>query len=122
MPDGFVPDPVPTSNSGTVEFTYIVENRSGFDYSTTGESITAMVQRPDGLVASEETIKMKYPIFIPAGQKVAVKITIPYGDAIGPVDKNTDLRKAVREHLPKLSGFVLFDQANRFQIELPKGW
>ena len=108
-------------NSGMLEFTYIVENRSGTDYSTTGASVVAMVQRPDGLVASEESIKVKYPIFIPSGQKVAVLLSIPYGD-IGSVDKNTDLRKALREQLPKLSGFVLFDQATRYQIELPKGW
>ena len=81
-----------------------------------------MVRRPDGLAASEEAIKVKYPIFIPKGQKVAVVVGIPYGDILGPVNKNTDLRKAVRDHLPKLSGFVLFDKTKRYQIELPKGW
>ena len=82
----------PTSNPGTLEFTYIVENKSGKDYSTDGASIVAMVRRPDGLAASEEAIKVKYPIFIPAGQKVAIVVGIPYGDILGPVDRKTDLR------------------------------
>ena len=110
------------SKSGTLEFTYIVENKSGKDYSTDGASVIAMVRRPDGLASSEEAINVKYPIFIPTGQKVAVVIGIPYGGVLGRVDKNTDLRKAVREHLPKLTGFVLFDKSKRYQIELPKGW
>lgn len=125
----WLPDVLPPSNSetwvpqssGTLEFTYIVENRSGSDYSTNGTSVVAMVQHPDGLTAFVESINVKYPIFIPSGQKVKVSVNIPYVD-VGSVDKNTDLRKFVRERLPKLSGFVLFDQSNRYQIELPKGW
>jgi len=110
------------ADQGFVEFVYIVENRLDKDYSTDGASIKAMVRRPDGLVSSDDAIKVKYPIFIPSGQKVAVTVSIPYAVALGPIEKDTDMRKTVREKLPKLSGFVLFDQGARYQIELPKDW
>lgn len=112
----------PIANNGTVEFTYIIENHLSKDYSTDGSSIVAMMRQPDGLVNTEDVIHVKYPIFIPSGQKVAVIIGITYHRSIGAIDKDTDLRKTVRENLPKLSGFLLFDQINRYQIELPKDW
>src|SRR5438874_2275903 len=47
--------------AGTVEFTYVVENRGTADYSTSGSSIVAMVRRPDGLVQADADIHVRYP-------------------------------------------------------------
>jgi len=107
---------------GDIEFTYVVENRSGRDYATDGSSIVAMVRRPNGLAASEGDVRVKYPIFIPAGQRVAMKVSIPYASALGPIDGTTNLRERVQKQLPKLAGFVLFDRATRYQIDCPKAW
>ena len=107
------------SEEGSLEFTYVVHNQSGRDYSTTGASVVIMARRPDGLAASEKAIVVGYPIFIPSGERVAVKISIPYGRALGPIEANTDVRRRVREKLPKLAGFVLFDRATRYQIDFP---
>lgn len=115
------PDGTP-DDRGSLQFTYIVENRSARDYSTDGSAVVAMVRRPDGLAASEGDIQVSYPIFIPSGQRVAVKITIPYGSAIGTIDEKTNLQQRVREKLPKLAGFVLFDRSNRYQIDFPRAW
>jgi len=115
------PDGKP-DDRGTVEFTYFLENRSGSDYSSDGSAIVAMVQRPDGLIGPEGDVRVKLPIFIPAGQRVAVKIAIPYGRELAAVHGKSDSRKLVREKLPKLAGFVLFDRAKRYRIELPMGW
>jgi hypothetical protein len=115
-------NPIPGNPGGDVEFTYVVENRSGRDYSTDGSSVIAMVRRPDGLAASEGDIRVRYPIFIPAGQRVAVKIAVPYAHALGSIDAKTNVRERVRTNLPKFAGFVLFDRSTRYQIDCPRGW
>jgi hypothetical protein len=114
--------PRKTADNGNLDFTYVVENRTSKDYSTDGSSVVAMVRRPDGFAASEASIRVRYPTFSPSGQKVIITISIPYGDVLDPVESDVDVRRAIREKLPKLSGFVLFDRSSHYQIELPKGW
>jgi hypothetical protein len=109
------------NGSGSIEFTYVVQNGTRKDYSTDGESVVAMAQRPDGLMPLDSGSHVEYPIFIPAGSKVAVKISIPYADALGEVARGEE-RKAVREKLPKLAGFVLFDRRAHCRISFPKDW
>jgi hypothetical protein len=65
-------------------------------------------------------------VFLPARKKARfqIRVSYPYDDSFRSTERN-DLRKFnafVKARLEKVDGFVLFDDANRNQIELPNGW
>ena len=81
--------------------------------------------KTDGSFSQEEPIRLAYPVFLPAKQhaRLAIEITQPFNwpaekDA-GYLDK---MRNFVKERLENVGEFVLFDQTNHWQLELPSGW
>jgi hypothetical protein len=65
-------------------------------------------------------------VFLPARKEVRfqVRVSYPYDDSFRATERN-DLRKAnafVNAKLKEIDGFVLFDEVNRHQVNLPSGW
>ena len=81
--------------------------------------------KSDGSYSQEEPIRLAYPVFLPARQhaRLAIEITQPFawpaeGDS-GYLDK---IRNFVKQRLENVGEFVLFDETNHWQLELPSGW
>ena len=69
-------------------------------------------------------------MFLPARNRtrIALQVTRPFNwpsglpaTQIGPVNQ-VKFRQLVADEVANLSGFVMFDTATHFQIELPGGW
>jgi len=126
--------------SNALSFSYILENTTAFDFRLTdasGVSIAAKLDRQRALGIDEkgEIIKIDYPIFVPAGQRVlfTIRLDSPYtfkakekpaSDATSEERKRygEELKVYIREQMPNLAGFVLLDEDHRYKIDFPKGW
>jgi hypothetical protein len=76
-------------------------------------------------LSQEELIRLSYPIFLPANQRVRMAIEISYPfvwPAAGDPGFENKLKDFVKQRLAKVEEFVLFDELNRCQIELPSAW
>ena len=82
---------------------------------------------------SKEFLAGEFPLFLPARHRVRLGIHLGYtyqGSAslsagATKADRERDrglLVAYVRDELSNLDGFVLFHEATRYQIDLPKGW
>lgn len=99
-------------------------------------AVKFMFKAPDGTVGTNMfsgTIEanegnqndIELPVFIPAMQKAF--FTCHFGDADlpskNPAESDSDFHERLRAYLDKtysISGLVLFDDTNHYQIELPK--
>ena len=106
---------------------YELENNTDSDYHLAeGPGLVILSKlKTDGSFSQEEPIRLAYPVFLPAKQhaRLAIEITQPFNwpaekDA-GYLDK---MRNFVKERLANVGEFVLFDQTNHWQLELPSGW
>jgi hypothetical protein len=113
-------------------FSYDLDNNTDTDYHVaTGPATVVMTRlRSNGSVSSEEPVELSNSIFLPARNRTHISVEIarnfnwPQGlseTQIGPVNQDK-FRALVSQEVANLSGFVLFDQATHFQIELPGGW
>lgn len=118
----------------TFVFYYVLENKGARDYRLdSGSSTILMVQleRQKSLGAFGEHLAIDLPVFIPAGQRQHVEIHLRHSFSEPYPSKAThEQRKAYKAKLQKylneeagnLNGFVIFDEINRYEIRLPKGW
>ena len=106
---------------------YELENNTDSDYHLADgpEVVILSKLKTDGSFSQQEPVRLAYPVFLPAKQhaRLAIEITQPFSwpaekDA-GYLDK---MRNFVKERLENVGEFVLFDQSNHWQLELPSGW
>jgi hypothetical protein len=107
-----------------VVFLYDLDNRTDTDYRLTkGPDVVVMsrLKTTDSL-SSDEPADIESSAFLPAGNRarVAIEVLQPFAwpsqkDAAA--DRN--FRDLVAGRVADLRGFVVFDQAARYQIELP---
>jgi hypothetical protein len=106
---------------------YDLDNNTDSDYRLADGPGVVILSRlkSDGSYSQEEPIRLAYPVFLPARQhaRLAIEITQPFawpaeGD-FGYLDK---IRNFVKQRLENVGEFVLFDQTNHWQLELPCGW
>lgn len=115
--------------SGTLFLAYALQNRTDVDYRLAdGPSVVLMSRlRPNGTLTSQQEIRLSYPTFLPARQKTRIALEITHFFS-GPAQNDPlfqDRRNKLKELFEWLAGvqsFVLFDEANRFQIEFPDAW
>lgn len=113
--------------SASLIISYDLENNTDSDYRLSDGPNVVILSRlkSDGSYSQDQPIRLSYPVFLPARQhaRLAVEITEPFNwpsDAdSGSIEK---LRNFVRQRLQNVAEFVLFDEANHRQLELPSGW
>jgi hypothetical protein len=118
-----------------IVFNYTLQNTTGLDYraaSGSQVSIAARLRRQESLNFPAHGIRIDYPIFVPSHQRAHLSVHVGYRYSQkgppwpAPSDELKEYRARLLEFVGKtmanLNGFVLFDDARRYQIELPRGW
>ena len=111
----------------TLVISYDLENNTDSDYRLNdGPSVVVLSRlKSDGSYSQDQPIRLSYPVFLPARQhaRLAIEITQPFNwpsdTDSGSIEK---LRNFVTQRLQNVGEFVLFDEANHRQLELPSGW
>lgn len=106
---------------------YDLENNTDSDVGLSDGPHLVILSRmkSDGSYSQDQPIRLSYPVFLPARQhaRLALEITQPFNwppDAdSGSIEK---LRNFVEQRLRNVGAFVLFDEADHRQLELPSGW
>ncbi|MHB8483201.1 MAG: hypothetical protein ACYDBV_10810 [Nitrospiria bacterium] len=117
-----------------IYFSYILENNTNLDYRISDKSsveLMATLKEQKSLIDLKGDWSFEVPVFIPAKQrlKFGIKSHGAYEkklarDATEEERKKfkSELKKYLNEKAPNLNGFVLFDDANKYEIDFPKGW
>src|SRR5260370_17107479 len=106
---------------------YDLENNTDRDYRLADSAGTVIMSRLKSghSLSQEEPTRLSYPAFLPANQRVRVAIEISYPfvwpDPGDPALENK-LKDFVKQRLAKVEEFVLFDEVNRCQVQLPSVW
>ncbi len=115
------------SGNAALYLAYEVTNHTDSDYRLAdGPGALVMGRlRADGSLSSQQPVRLSYPTFLPARQRARVALEVP--SAFGWPDESDTayqdkLRDFVNQKLMDVQAFVLFDQADRFEIEFPSGW
>lgn len=107
-----------------IVFSYDLDNKTGSDYRlASGPNVVIMSRlRSGGSLAAVEQASLTSTAFVPAGNRarIALALTRPFP---WPAQRDAAAEEAIRQlvtgEVAGLSAFELFDQANRYQIELP---
>jgi hypothetical protein len=113
--------------SAALYLAYEVTNHTNSDYRL-ADGPRALVMsrlRVDGSLSSQQEVRLSYPTFLPARQRARMALEVP-SVFVWPDDSDeafqNKLRDFVNHKLIDVEAFVLFDQADRFEIEFPSGW
>lgn len=111
----------------TLLFSYDLENNTGMDYHLADVPDVFVMARfkKDGSLTQERTLGLSYPVALPARQRVRMAIEEQYPFAWpAALDPGLDdkLKSFVKGRLENIGGFVLFDETDHLQVELPSGW
>jgi hypothetical protein len=113
-------------------FSYDLENTTESDYHLPNEPklvIMGRLKSNDSLKA-EDSMQIENSIFLPARSRarIALEVNYPfnwpsqmYPGQMGPVTQEK-FRSFVAGKVVDLQGFIVFDEAARYKIELPGGW
>jgi hypothetical protein len=116
-----------SADSAALFLAYDLQNNTNQDYRLAdGPGYIVMSRvKPDGSLSSQEPVQVSYATFLPAHQRarLALEIQRPFH---WPADNDPLLSKEltdfVTQKLSDVDGFVLFDQADRCEIDLPGNW
>jgi hypothetical protein len=111
------------STHADVVFLYDLENRTDSDYRlSSGPNVVIMSRlQPSGSLSSDQQVSLDSAAFVPAKNRtrISLRVNHPFD---WPAQRDTaaerQLRQFVADEVAGLQGFVLFDQATRYQIEL----
>jgi hypothetical protein len=112
-----------------IEFTYSVENTTETDYQTESDSQIRMMLRLKNGAFSRPlpgVAPLELPIFIPAKQKGVLTLRLSSSTIPGREASESDaqyherLRAYCERGIGDVGEFVLFDDVNRYQINLPR--
>jgi hypothetical protein len=108
-------------------FLYDLENNSASDYQLSkGPGVLIMSRlKSSGSLSSDKQITLASSAFVPAKNRtrIELKMAKPFNwPARMDTASQARIRQLVDAELADLSGFVLFDQDARYQIELPGTW
>jgi hypothetical protein len=115
------------SANAALYLAYEIQNHTDSDYRLAdGPGALVMSRlRADGSLSSQEQVRLSYATFLPARQRarIALEILRPFNwPAESDPAFQDKLREFANQRLLDVQAFVLFDQADRFQIEFPGGW
>jgi hypothetical protein len=119
---------------------YTLENTTDVDYHMPPQEqleLDGRLKREKSLTATRDVATLdKGQVFIPANQRRLFNLNLIYAgsesptESFGPDPKTKEEHRRrvkliadyVRKEYSNLDGFVLFDNTNRYQINLPNGW
>lgn len=115
------------ASNAALYLAYEVQSHTDSDYRLADgpEALVMTRLRADGSLSSQQQVRLSYPTFLPARQsaRVALEIRSPFGwPAENDPTFQDKLRDFVNQRLMDAQAFVLFDQADRFEIKFPSGW
>jgi hypothetical protein len=120
------------SDSVVVEFGYDLQNNTNRDYRIDNSHLVVLARLPDGDALSRKFGHYQYsdpsvaPTFLPARGKTRIILSVPYEYPfdLTPTERQEidKVSPSVGRRLKELNGFVIFDQSEHYQIDLPKGW
>ena len=107
-----------------VDFLYDLDNRTNSDFQLASAQSTVIMKRlkADGSLSADTLARLASAAFIPTNNRTRIAIeladTFPWP---GKPDATADqaFRDFVTRETSGVQGFVIFDQARRYQIELP---
>lgn len=112
------------SSHAAVDFLYDLENRTNSDFELAPGPNAIVMKRlkVDGSLSADANARLTSTAFIPTNNRTRVTLEVT-GHFIWPAkqDASTDqaLRDLVQREASGLDGFVIFDQASRYEIVLP---
>jgi hypothetical protein len=115
------------STNASLFLYYELENKTDSDYRLGGAAGFPVMSRlkADGSLSSQEDVRLSNATFLPARQRARVALELRHNFG-WPADNDPalqdELREFVNQRLSAVDEFVLFDQADRVQIEFPRGW
>ena len=104
-------------------FGYILENDTDTDYKIS-DSVKIMSRNSHDALDDIGTW-IRFDNFVPAHQKAKVGFTVMVGDIFDSAkakDNDKELIHTVGSWVSGIKSFVVFDEENRYEIELPSGW
>ena len=118
-----------------LRFLYSLENHTDTDYRTDTSivEVSAVVGEKGSLTGSGHVKFEDKNIFLPAKQRLLVALEMPnyrYPETNVLASDTLEGRKKYREavmkyvekDLPRLNGFAMFDEINRYRINFPSSW
>jgi hypothetical protein len=125
-PPGFVSD----NEHAHIKFIYYIQNTTKFDYQISSDGdVKVMARYKDGTLSAPLPTDVRHldlPVFIPAHQTGELTLLvalsgIPEQEASESFDQYHErLRAYCEDHLAGVANFVLFDEVNRYEIDLPR--
>jgi hypothetical protein len=119
-------------NHAAIVFLYDLDNQTDADYQLAKGSNAIIMTRlkSDGTLVANDALQLDNSVFLPARNRTRISFqetrafhwpTELAPGHMGPLTLDK-YRSFVAQEVANLSGFVLFDQAAHYQIELPGGW
>jgi hypothetical protein len=113
-------------------FSYDLENTTDSDYHLSNDPKVLIMGRlkSNTSLRPEDSMQIDKSIFLPARNRIRMSLEVKYyfnwptqmfPGQVGPVTQEK-FRSFVAGKTADLQGFVLFDDAAHYQIELPGGW
>ncbi|SRR5260221_2277886 len=106
-------------------FSYILENDTEYDYRLPDNLIT-MQHLSGSNTLDKFNLMVEEKIFIPSHQRASVTLVALFNskDDITPADLNDEKKLAefATRRIKSIDHLVLFDESNRYEIDLPSGW
>lgn len=109
---------------------FVVENKTAEDYNLSSHDQLKIVSRlADGSVSQpipQDALEVEFPVFIPAKQRGRMHMNILYAGL--PVKNGSEsdaafherLRQFMNEEFDGFGGFSVFDETNKYQLNLPR--
>jgi hypothetical protein len=114
-------------SNAAVVFLYDLDNKSQNDYQLAKGSDVVVMSRlkSSKTFSSEKRVTLSDSAFVPANNRtrIALEVNEPFSWP-SRMDAASEgrFRDLVAQEVSDLDGFVIFDQAHRFQIDLPGSW
>lgn len=114
-------------NEIVMDFRYSIENTTNKDYRFPfGSSIMILLPNGNGYRRGEKAhVTWENDVFIPAKQKVNINIawTLTATDyTMPPANDSPKVVRFVSQRLIENGGFAIFDERNRYRVDLPDVW
>jgi hypothetical protein len=118
-----------TNDGKRIRFSYSLQNKTGSDYQIASAAEIKVVVIYDDKSLSQpmptEVASVEFPVFIPARQAATIAVAITFGGIPQRKQSETDeeyheaLRAFLLNELKGVPDFAMFDETNRYEINLP---